>query len=261
MLTALLTLLPSLVGLTTAAPVPDYSDPSWTPYPDPNPTPAYPDYAWPDHGHMADAWTPSYKTGCDVSSYHLPEYNYHDSKWEHWDTWKDMMVPEGQYLKMTTVGRGVQTYTCTSGVYVSTGANADLYDTSCAYTDEYQSFAPNLPYYVYDGVPYPWTDGENKYRYIKHEFVDYNGQHVPKWTRTTDSYYMYGKKVASYTPDKKHIPWLRLEYIPMETGYESYLLAKTVLRTDTVGGVPAPSCHEEGKTVSIPYAANYYFYA
>ncbi|GMK58157.1 hypothetical protein CspeluHIS016_0501890 [Cutaneotrichosporon spelunceum] len=264
MLAALFTLLPAFTGLAAAAPVPGDHDTSsaddWTPYPDPNPTPAHPDYAWPDHDHKGEAWAPSYKTGCDVSTLHLPKYAYdnHTADWDH----GELMVPEDQRLKIVTIGRGVQTYTCKSGVYVSTGAMADLYDTSCILSraDDYQSFAANLPYYAYDAVPYPWPEHENPYRYIKHEFVEYQGENVPKWTRT-DGYYMYGKKVGSYSPDEKNIPWLRLEYLPIEAGNEDHLLAKTVLRTDTVGGVPPPSCHEEGKAISVPYAANYYFYA
>lgn len=36
-------------------------------------------------------------------------------------------------------------------------------------------------------------------------------------------------------------------------------LAKTVLRTNTVQGVPPPTCGTEGNELSVPYAANYYF--
>lgn len=129
------------------------------------------------------------------------------------------------------------------------------------YAADYHTYAANLPYYAYDAVPYPWTDGENTYRTMTHEYVAYQDGYAPKWTRPSDGWYMYGNKAGTYTPDEKHIPWVRYEAMPMEAGYEGYMLAKTVLRTDTVGGMPAPYCSEEGKMVSVPYAANYYFYA
>jgi hypothetical protein len=174
-------------------------------------------------------------------------------------------VPEGQHLKYATTARGHMSYTCSGGVYVSTGAAADHYDTSCAlsYADDYKSWAPHLPWYTYDAVPYPYPEGEG-YRWGWHEYAPYHYPdhegYAPKWT-TRDGYYVYGKKAGSYTPDEKHIPWVRYEYLPIEAGHEDYLLAKTVLRTDTVGGMPAPYCSEEGHVVSVPYSANYYFYA
>ncbi|CAK9783741.1 hypothetical protein CC85DRAFT_183024 [Cutaneotrichosporon oleaginosum] len=291
MISALLSLLPVLASLAAAAPLPDShltpTPSDWKPYPAPAPTAAYPDYAWPDHEHKWDAWSPAYKTGCDVSNYHLPAYAYDEYKEDSdaWKTWRDMMPPKDQHLTMTTTARGVVNYICTGGVYVHTGVSADHYDTSCAlsYADDYKTYAANLPYYVYDAVPYPWAeDGKNPYRYIWHEYVPYPGEdkheykhdyrhehtdghehkgdYAAKWTRG-DGYYMYGWAAATYSPSDKHIPWARYEYLPMEKGKEDYLLARTVLRTDTVGGRASPTCDTEGATVSVPYAANYYFYA
>lgn len=98
----------TLAALATAAP---------TYYPDTTTTTETTPYAHPDPAHP---WTPAYAAGCDASTlavhpgYAYPAYPY-----------AELAVPEGQKLKYATVGRGVQEYTCTGGVYVGSGAKAE----------------------------------------------------------------------------------------------------------------------------------------
>lgn len=112
----------ALATLVTAAPqyYPDGPSPTATSYPAPATPPAtYPSPA--DATYDASKWTPAYKAGCDASTLTIrPGYGY-----TAYYPYAELAIPEGQQLKYTTVGRGVQKYTCTAGVYVHSGAAAE----------------------------------------------------------------------------------------------------------------------------------------
>jgi len=70
-----------------------------------------------------------------------------------------------------------------------------------------------------------------------------------------------GKANASDAPDKAaNVPWLRLvaKEQPVAGAVNAW---KQVYRVHTAGGVPPVSCEGQGKTLTVDYSAQYYFYA
>lgn len=81
---------------------------------------------------------------------------------------------------------------------------------------------------------------------------------APKFTRISDGAFVVGSLVGKVDVEPGVvIPWIRLSSSSLH-GAET--LAETVLRTDTVKGLPpTPECARPGNVLRVPYAANYYF--
>lgn len=78
---------------------------------------------------------------------------------------------------------------------------------------------------------------------------------APKFTRLSDGAFVVGSLAGKVDVEPGVIPWIRLSSL-----HGAETLAKTVLRTDTVKGLPpTPNCARPGNVLRVPYAANYYF--
>ena len=136
-------------------------------------------------------------------------------------------VPEGNKLKLSLVGSGVQRYECTnaSGTYAwkFIAPEADLLD--------------------------------------RHERVAGHHSAGPTW-QANDGSQVTAKKTAEATVAADSIPWLLLE-AATHTGKGDFDDITFIQRVETEGGLtPAASCSEanSGERADIPYRAVYRFY-
>jgi len=201
-------------------------------------------------------------TGCDVSASN-PDFPAGQTA---------LAVPSGASTKFIGLGVGVQNYTCSAatGTFASAGAVATLYDVSClvkvlganfsslpADVTKFEANAPaaaallqkqlgkppvELGVHIF--VPSPSGTGISP-------FFDF----TVSQTTATDPTFLGAKTgdIASPAGKTVDVDWLALSHVQGD-------LATTVFRVDTSNGVPPTSC-TAGQATSIPYAANYYFYA
>ncbi|EHK98513.1 hypothetical protein GLAREA_09726 [Glarea lozoyensis ATCC 20868] len=175
-------------------------------------------------------------------------------------------------LSYVVIGRGIQNYTCSKAgsVGAAIGAIATLYDaTSLAYSNEKMlhtlpALAVNMP-----------EDKAGKYRTaakaldlkpIGHHYFDFNG--TPVFDLNVESKILFAAKKenvnAPANADKGPmgtgaVQWLKLENkVPYSFGTSVGLGA--VYRIETAGGV-STLCTADSGVISVPYAAEYWFYS
>ncbi|KAI9932031.1 hypothetical protein ASPWEDRAFT_489058 [Aspergillus wentii DTO 134E9] len=177
--------------------------------------------------------------------------------------------PSGQKPIYVGVGRGTQNYTCESATSdsspVAVGAVASLYNVTCiaANYPDIANMLPNLAYKV------PLTADISAA--LGHTDIDLLGHHfftgsVPTFNLDTTPDHQYGiaftKKDSSMNApagsvqgDNGAVAWLYLTATNGTVGdYES------VYRVQTAGGSPPKTCENQPSTITVQYAANYYFY-
>jgi Protein of unknown function (DUF3455) len=130
-------------------------------------------------------------------------------------------VPAGSRLLLAAKGDGAQIYTCTAGHWVLKAPDAKLLDA--AGTQIGTHFAG------------------------------------PTW-RMNDGSEVKGKAIASQpSPDAASVAWLLLQAVP-GSGQGRFAAVTYIRRTNTRGGAaPKEAC--TGDTLSVPYRADYTFYA
>jgi hypothetical protein len=130
-------------------------------------------------------------------------------------------VPAGSRLVLSARGEGAQVYVCTAGRWTLKAPDAKLLD----------------------------ADGKQ----IGTHFAG------PTW-RLNDGSEVKGKAVANQpSPEEGSVPWLLLQAIP-DSGKGQFAAVAYIRRTNTHGGAaPKEAC--TGDTLSVPYRADYTFYA
>jgi hypothetical protein len=130
-------------------------------------------------------------------------------------------VPAGSRVLLAAKGEGAQVYTCTDGHWVLKALDAKLFD----------------------------ADGKQ----IGTHFAG------PTW-KLDDGSEVKGKAVASQSsPDAGSVAWLLIEAVP-ESGKGRFAAVTYIRRTNTHGGAaPKEAC--TGENLSVPYRADYTFYA
>jgi FtsP/CotA-like multicopper oxidase with cupredoxin domain len=130
-------------------------------------------------------------------------------------------LPPGARLLLTAKGQGAQIYACTDGHWTLKGPDAKLLDS--------------------------------------------NGQQIgthfagPTW-KLTDGSEVKGKAIANQpSPENGSVAWLLLQAVP-GTGTAKFADVAYIRRTETHGGA-APNEACTSGTTSVPYEANYSFYA
>jgi len=167
---------------------------------------------------------------------------------------------------LVTVSRGIQNYTCSNGIFESVGALADLFDASCILTQagngngtEAALLSQTLPILAFNALSFP---DALLHPDAHHEFIDTPGSSVagaisPKFFLNNGTDVVGVKNGSINAPDAaRDVTWLQLT---AQAGQGD--LAKTVYRINTVGGQPTASCNISGETISVPYAAMYWFLA
>ncbi|RDW61038.1 hypothetical protein BP6252_12421 [Coleophoma cylindrospora] len=166
-------------------------------------------------------------------------------------------------LKFAAVGRGIQNYTCaaSNSTPVALGAVATLFDgTSLASTNEAALNA--LPAAaVYGPVPNTsLTIHGNTLAMLGHHYFDATG--APTFDLSAFGDLLVGKKLASVNAPATADPgpaktgavaWLQLQDAGGSKGVSE------VYRVVTAGGNPT-ACTAAG-VITVPYAAEYWFYA
>ncbi|KIY65377.1 hypothetical protein CYLTODRAFT_424379 [Cylindrobasidium torrendii FP15055 ss-10] len=210
--------------------------------------------------------TDSYSAQCDLSSIVLkvddPNFNF---------TFPDVAP------RYVTLGLGTQNYTCSDeGKYVSSGARAALFDTSCLaanYPDAF-SVATSTVFEVISQDPEGFVDAfvggdwqqwaENTTYYEdapvslvgEHFFIkNADGSISPRF-QVNDEFVVGKLAQSTPAPDAtKAVPWLELDGI-------DGTLANLFFRTNTQGGVAPTSCdpHVDTEEIVVPYVAGYDFY-
>jgi hypothetical protein len=156
-------------------------------------------------------------------------------------------LPDAGVVVLHASGAGTQDYACI-GTPIDAGADAG---------DAGESFAWTLT-----GPDAVLSDCHGDT--LGHHFASEAGASAPEW-QTTDGTYVIGHKLASYTPDggAASVPWLLLQ--AASQGGSGVLSTVTYIqRLDTDGGVaPATGCDVDasGATTTVPYTADYYFFA
>ncbi|WRT65390.1 uncharacterized protein IL334_002333 [Kwoniella shivajii] len=174
-----------------------------------------------------------------------------------------LSLPEGQVVSSVAVGRGIQNYTCTSGVYVSVGALANLFDVSCLYTLSAGFVDPAalsnlLPKMAFSDVSFP-NAGKLSIA-MHHQFVTTPGSATPGAISpqfSTSSNKVILSRVAGtndLTDPASNVQWLQLAALAGQG-----TLAKSVYRLNTMKGQPPTSCNTEGQHLSVQYASMYWF--
>ncbi|KAL1410123.1 hypothetical protein Q8F55_004126 [Vanrija albida] len=174
----------------------------------------------------------------------------------------NLTLPADQQLTIATVSRGVQNYTCTNGIWVSSGALANLYDVGAlleatAPVASGQKVTDGLSPLFLAAQPFP---ADSPTPSLKHEFVatpDAVAAISPRFfDPVTGSSVTLNKVGAINSPDNStaDISWLQLEAIGGQGD-----LASTVYRLQTAGGQLTGPCKIEGNVRSVDYAAMYYF--
>ncbi|GFZ42886.1 hypothetical protein JCM24511_00604 [Saitozyma sp. JCM 24511] len=149
-----------------------------------------------------------------------------------------LSVPTGQQTIYATTGRGIQNYTCTDGAWVSVGALANLYDTSCFF-DFFpdQTSGRALTELAYEYLDYPDQSGLPVK--LHHFFVNTPNatSGVSAEFASATDHTVFSKTGSLNASDAiTDVPWLELTAIAGQG-----TLAKTAFRLDTVGGQPPAS--------------------
>jgi len=186
--------------------------------------------------------------GCDLSQVHLTDLPSGQT---------NVTVDSNATPLFVTLGVGVQNYTCQNGAYVSIGAVAQLFDISClAGTDIFESIQ-DFAVDSYTGSTDVKLnfDGHDIYPIIFHDFISFGSGIAPRFNLVETGQFTTLKKTGSITSPqgKENVDWLELSEVDGD-------LAKWVYRTDTVRGQPPASCDNGSPTISINYAAKYWFF-
>ncbi|KAG8808787.1 hypothetical protein FRC17_003773, partial [Serendipita sp. 399] len=180
-----------------------------------------------------------------------------------------LAVPPGTQPVAIALGVGTQNYTCSAaGTYASAGAVATLFDLSCLVNDPLKRFATiqddlfKLPAPARNALVSllartPLNIGAHYF--IKNPLPNGTGNN-PKFAQQTN-----GGAISTVLAKKAGIPapnggganvdWLQLSALE---GFGQW--ATTVFRVDTKAGQPPASCSQVNSTITVPYAAKYYFY-
>jgi hypothetical protein len=174
-------------------------------------------------------------------------------------------------LKIVTVGRGVQNYSCSAGAGtapVAVGAIATLFDlTRLAKKDE-TALHEVPPSIVYQPVPTAkkggksqlYVPGHGTFPLIGHHYFAADG--TPVFDLSEQKDILYAKKVATVNaPPNANagpagtgaVPWLKLVDKGGSVGVSE------VYRVVTAGGKAPVTCRDT-KLISVEYAAEYWFY-
>jgi hypothetical protein len=96
---------------------------------------------------------------------------------------------------------------------------------------------------------------------IGQHFASDAGASAPEWMLTADDSYAVGQKVAAFDGGAASIPWLLLRTVG-HSDSGALAAATYVQRINTDGGLqPTSSCGADSGLQTVPYAADYYFYA
>ncbi|KAI9758909.1 MAG: hypothetical protein M4579_002720 [Chaenotheca gracillima] len=182
------------------------------------------------------------------------------------------IASDGLVLKIVTLGRGTQNYTCasddSSAAPVSVGAVATLYDTSDLLTKLGQDYLNILTRYaVLTGAgpatrnavlapPLTTTPVAGKH------FFDAKG--VPTFDLSCSGKgLLHGKKLADVKAPKDSatgqsgeaaVDWLELGDAGGSTGVTQ------VFRVQTAGGSPPKTCKDQKANIEVQYSAQYWFF-
>jgi hypothetical protein len=141
-------------------------------------------------------------------------------------------VPPGSVLLFSRHAKGVQTYECKNGQWAFHAPRALLFDP--------QSHQPTGIHY--GGIDRDLTPG-------------------PWWESTDDgSRIRAGNPVSAPSPNPNSIPLLRLEVLERQ-GEGMFSPVSYIQRLNTLGGVGPTGACQPGARHSVPYTADYYFYA
>ncbi|KAI0292572.1 hypothetical protein BC826DRAFT_1105460 [Russula brevipes] len=172
-------------------------------------------------------------------------------------------APSPRYI---VLGLGVQNYNySTNAGPILVSAAADLFDISCLFDKpgfaEIEQAAYDLWSANYPSDANALGDFCNKKGMMPlghHYFVNYNGTLHPKFDFTTalnnpDAFVIAAKAGDVPAPNSKDIDWLDLKALAGQ-------LASEVFRVNTIGGQLPPSSQPSSTLISVPYAAQYWFY-
>jgi len=193
----------------------------------------------------------------------------------------NVTVPTDSKPKYIAIGLGTQLYNCTGGAWVTNGAKANLYDVSCLYAKNPKAFA-TLQKAAASLATSSATVQKAALKGLlgASQSVEQLGSHyfvtTASLSNTTSTiapqfdfrraaggcladgsqsgFVELSKAGSVASPDgSQNVAWLDLKAI-------SGTLAKQVFRVETVNGVATGSC-SAGQQTSIPYAAEYWFFA
>ncbi|KAJ9211501.1 hypothetical protein DTO166G4_6922 [Paecilomyces variotii] len=182
--------------------------------------------------------------------------------------------PAGQKVLHVAVGRGTQNYTCADSTAntkpVAIGALASLYNATCVAANypDLMSMAPNVVINIALPTKSSSTLPPANLELLGHHF--FRDTTTPVFNLDTTPERQYGiaisKKNASmsaptdavkgqHNTGNGAVAWLYLDTINGTVG--DY---KSVYRVNTAGGNPPATCEGMGKTFTVQYSADYYFY-
>jgi len=175
-----------------------------------------------------------------------------------------LSIPQGQVPNHILLGVGTQNYTCTdNGTLTSDGATSRLYDISWAIGT---AAFTNAESYYFNLTPEGQAAFEDTFKSMDmliadHYFVanDTATGISPKFAsaKDGDESSIIAQKVASLqAPNATNIDWLQLAKVN-----GNFSGTDTVFRVDTMGGRPPASCDPNTGTISVPYAAKYWFFS
>ncbi|HEU5099006.1 MAG TPA: DUF3455 domain-containing protein [Roseiflexaceae bacterium] len=141
-------------------------------------------------------------------------------------------VPDGSVLLFSRHAKGAQIYECRNGEWALHAPRALLFDP-----ESHQAVGRH-----YGGIDRGLTPG-------------------PWWESTDDGSQIRGGEARSApSPDANSIPWLRLKVLEWR-GTGMFSPISYIQRLNTEGGVSPTGGCQPGAQRSVPYTADYYFYA
>jgi hypothetical protein len=172
--------------------------------------------------------------------------------------------PANTTLKVLTVGRGTQNYTCAceTAKPVAVGAQAVLFDVGAFLGSDRPDLLYTLPEYLYEQSPV--TVGLTA---VGSHYFDAQG--VPNFDLKAYSLYLKGATLASTTPAQvpaysglpipstAPVAWLYLGAKPGDAGTVGLTNA---YRVETAGGSPPATCAGIVGNFTVQYSAIYAFY-
>ena len=173
-------------------------------------------------------------------------------------------VSAGLKLKHIAVGRGVQNYTCASAAATETpkavGAVASLFNATCDGVRAPAVLASVTKIALGYSIPntklaegrlsghHEFTEKGVPFFKLQTDKVDFGTVHVAAANKTA------APKNASEGPNGLgSVPWLKLTHV--DGDYQE------VYRINTAGGVAPKTCEGIQGSISVDYAAEYWFYA
>jgi len=175
----------------------------------------------------------------------------------------NMSIPAGQKPAFVLLGKGVQNYTCTAGVYTTNMAVAELFDASCSVGTPLYSTLPKLALAAGIRSPFPkqitaligsLRFGDHYFQKLSATAASANPVFDLRATKKGD-YVAVSKvtSVASPVTPASTVAWVQLKNVEGS-------LAQSVFRVETAGGQPPATCTKEGEVKTVPYAAMYWFF-